>query len=126
MIVADIVCRAAERYADREAVVCGPSRLTYRMLIQRAARLVAGLYHWGYQAGDRIAVIGLNCHRAVELYLAAAISGFVIVPMKVDYPMDLLQYMAQRTEPALIFANASDTKRIREITSLLPFYPRLV
>src|SRR5579863_4460053 len=120
MLVTDVVRHAAERYAEREAVVCGTYRLTYAMLIERASRLVSGLYRWGYRPGDRIAIISLNCHRAIELYVAAAISGFVIVPMKVEYPLDELQYMVQCTEPALIFANVCDAKKIREVASILP------
>ncbi len=120
MIVTDVVRHAAERYAGREAVVCGTYRLTYAMLFERASRLVSGLYRWGYKPGDRIAIISLNCHRAIELYIAAAISGLVIVPMKVTYSVDELQNMVQCTEPSLIFANGRDFEKISAVASILP------
>ncbi|MDQ2902513.1 MAG: AMP-binding protein [Ktedonobacteraceae bacterium] len=121
MLLVDIVRHATERYAEREAVVCGSQRLTYQKLIERACCLASGLQAKGYAPGDRIAIIAQNCHRVIELYIAAAISGLVIIPIKAQYAVDDIRYMLQNTDPALILASAHDVKKIAAVTAeLLP------
>ncbi|MFC5065871.1 class I adenylate-forming enzyme family protein [Actinomycetospora atypica] len=63
------------------AVVCPHATLTYAELGARVRRLVGALGALGLQAGDRVAVLGANCHRYLELYLAIPAAGLVIVPL---------------------------------------------
>jgi len=119
MLVTDIVRHAGKRYGEREAIVCGKHRLTYDTLIERSSRLVSGFLKMGLRPQDRIAIIAQNCHRAVELYIVAALSGFVAVPVKVQYSVDEIQEMLQNTSPSLILANVSDEEKVREAASTL-------
>lgn len=113
MLLTDVVHHAVGRYGEQEAIVCGKHRLTYTVLVERACRLVAGLYRLGCKPGDRIAMISQNCHRVVELYIAAALSGLVATPMKVQYPLDELRDMVLCTGPSLILAAAHDEEKVR-------------
>jgi hypothetical protein len=54
----------------RVAVTCGAVVLSYAQTWDRCRRLVAGLGRLGVGPGDRVAVIGPNCHRYLELYQA--------------------------------------------------------
>lgn len=78
---ADFLERAALVAADRPAVVCGETRLTHRDLGVRCRRLAGALASLGLRRGDRVAVVGPNCHRYLELYLAVPAAGFVLVPL---------------------------------------------
>jgi len=78
---ADFLERAAVVAADRPAVVCGETRLTHRELGARCRRLAGALAALGLRRGDRVAVVGPNCHRYLELYLAVPAAGFVLVPL---------------------------------------------
>src|SRR4051812_49436687 len=63
------------------AVVCPHATLTYAELGGRVRRLVGALAALGLEPGDRVAVLGANCHRYLELYLAIPAAGLVIVPL---------------------------------------------
>ena len=78
MLLTEILPRAARLHADSEAVVCGSTRLTYRELADRVARLASALNGLGLRPGDCMAVIHRNCHRMLELYFAAAHLGVVL------------------------------------------------
>ena len=66
---------------DREALVDGPRRLTYRQLNRRCNRLAQGLLSLGCASGQRIAVLAYNCLEYVETIMAAAKLGLVVVPL---------------------------------------------
>ena len=62
--------RAVQVGAPRTAVSCKGVDLSYRETWDRCQRLVGGLRGLGVEAGDRVAVVGPNCHRYLELYQA--------------------------------------------------------
>ncbi|WP_018334235.1 class I adenylate-forming enzyme family protein [Actinomycetospora chiangmaiensis] len=63
------------------AVVCAGVELTYAELGARVRRLIGALAGLGLERGDRVAVLGANGHRYLELYLAVPAAGLVIVPL---------------------------------------------
>ena len=54
--------RARRLYSDREAVVDGALRLTYRQFFDRCDRWSAALQRLGIRPGDRVAYIAPNTH----------------------------------------------------------------
>src|SRR5208337_3916031 len=72
---------SAARYPEKEAVVHGPRRLTYREIADRCASLACGLRSAGVQRGDRI---GIYLDPSVEQVLAIfsiSQAGGVYVPI---------------------------------------------
>ena len=63
------------------ATVFGNRRRTWGEVGDRVARLAGGLQGLGVKAGDRVAALLLNSDRYLELYLAVAWAGAVIVPL---------------------------------------------
>jgi 2-furoate---CoA ligase len=72
---------AADRAADREALVAEDRRLTYSELRARAARIANGLAARGVRSGDRVACVLANEPETVELYWGCQWLGAVIVPL---------------------------------------------
>ena len=66
---------------DQEAVVDGLRRVTYRQLNHRVNRLARALASQGLQYGDRIAMLSYNCLEYVEIIMATAKLGLVLVPL---------------------------------------------
>ena len=81
LTVADPIRHAARTAAARTAVVCRDQVVDYRTLHDRCRRLAGGLASLGLRRGDRVAVLGLNCHRYLEAYLAVPAAGLVVVPL---------------------------------------------
>ena len=84
--------RAVQIAPDRVAVRCGDVELTYAQTWERCRRLVGALRALGLQQGDRVAVVGRNCHRYLELYQAVPGAGMVLVPLNQRHTEAELRY----------------------------------
>ena len=73
--------RARALYPDREAVIDGERRFSYRQFFERCDRFAAVLQTWGIRPGDRVAYIAPNTHAHLEGYYAVPQIGAVIVPI---------------------------------------------
>jgi len=97
--------RRAERIAgDGDAVTCGGVRLTYAQTAERCRRLGGALGKLGLGAGDRVAVIGPNCHRYLELYQGVPGAGMVIVPLNARHAPAELRYALKDAGARVLFA----------------------
>jgi len=77
--------RALQVNAEGLATVFGNRRRTWREIGERVPRLAAGLRLLGANPGDRVAILSLNSDRYLELYLATAWAGAVIVPLNIRW-----------------------------------------
>ena len=90
---ARILERAVRFFPDREALVDGDVRLTYRQLGDRVARLANGLKALGLQSGDRVAILDWNSHRYAEAYYACALAGLTFMPLNSRLAAPELEYI---------------------------------
>ena len=88
----DPLRRAVAVAASDVAVVCGDHRLTYADTWVRCRRLAGMLHELGLERGDRVALIGANCHRYLESYYAVPAAGFVLVPLNSRWSTAELRY----------------------------------
>ncbi len=77
--------RALQINPDGLATVFGDRRRNWREIGERVSRLAAGLRALGANPGDRVAILSLNSDRYLELYLATAWAGAVIVPLNIRW-----------------------------------------
>lgn len=77
----ELLPKAVRLYPDKEAVVCGQIRMTYRKFADRVWKLGHALAHLGVGMGDRVAILHENTHEYLEAYLAAAHVGVILVPL---------------------------------------------
>jgi acyl-CoA synthetase (AMP-forming)/AMP-acid ligase II len=89
---ADPLRRAFLTAGDRPAVVCGRDRLTFAETWSRCRRLAGGIRGLGLSAGDRVALLGANCHRYLEAYQAVPACGLVVVPLNTRHAEPELRY----------------------------------
>ena len=66
---------------DKEALVEGTERLTYKELNRRVNRLCRALQQMGLDKGDRIGILSTNRVEFVQALLAAAKLGLIVVPL---------------------------------------------
>lgn len=71
----------AQAYPEREALVMGDVRLTYRQLSQRVDALAAGLRELGVGSGDKVATILPTCAEGVCALIAPGAIDAVAVPL---------------------------------------------
>ncbi|WP_158882890.1 FadD3 family acyl-CoA ligase [Amycolatopsis anabasis] len=85
MTIPAALTRAAQRFADREAVVDGPVRLTYAELYRQVRRCAGVFLAEGIRPGDRVAVCSPNTHHWVTAALAALHLGATLVPINTRF-----------------------------------------
>ena len=95
--------RAVQIAPDRVAVRCGGIDLTYGQVWDRAGRLVGALQGLGIGAGDRVAVVGRNCHRYLELYQAVPGAGMLLVPLNQRHTATELGYALEDSGARVLF-----------------------
>jgi long-chain acyl-CoA synthetase len=100
----DPLQRAAQVAPQRLALACGSTELTYAETWDRCQRLVGALAGLGIGPGDRIAVVGPNCHRYIELYQAIPGAGMVLVPLNQRHTEAELRYALEDSGTRVLFA----------------------
>ena len=88
----DPLRRAVRAAPDAVAARCGDVEITYAQTWDRARRLVGALRELGVRDGDRVAVVGRNCHRYLELYQAVPGAGMALVPLNQRHTAAELAY----------------------------------
>jgi long-chain acyl-CoA synthetase len=79
--------RALQINPNGPATVFGNRRRSWREVGERVARLANGLRSLGANPGDRVAILSLNSDRYLELYLATAWAGAVVVPLNIRWSL---------------------------------------
>ncbi|GHC60925.1 FadD3 family acyl-CoA ligase [Streptomyces flavofungini] len=105
--VPGLVRAAAERYADREAVVDGRTRVTYRELGERVERATAACMASGVEPGDRVAVWAPNTLDWIVSALGAVGAGAVLVPLNTRFKGTEAAYVLARSRARLLFVTGT-------------------
>ena len=97
--------RARRLYADREAVVDGDLRFTYREFLDRCDRWSSALQTMGVAQGDRVAYIAPNTHTHLEGYYAVPQMGAVLVPINYRLQPDDFEYIINHCGAKVVCAH---------------------
>ncbi len=92
MNIATVIERWADRYPDREALVCGDHRATYKEFENRIERSVSILTDLGVFKGAKFAMLMDNSIEFLEIYFALARLGAWCVPLNTRLTVDELVY----------------------------------
>jgi len=104
---ADVWEYAADRVPDREALICGKRRLTYRELDDRANRFAAQLVAAGIARGDTFGIFAPNCTEWIEAMLAGWKLGALPVNINHRYgSAELAEILTDARAVGLVFDRA--------------------
>ena len=81
--VAHFLDRTVRLTPDRAAVICGPTRLTYKLLDVKAGMVAAGLRAKGIGRGDRVVLSCPNVADFAVVYFGILKAGATVVPLNV-------------------------------------------
>jgi 3-oxocholest-4-en-26-oate---CoA ligase len=118
--LADLWEAVSDRVADREAVVCGDRRLTYRQLEERANRLANHLLTAGVGPGDRVGCYLTNGTEYLETLLASFKIRAVPVNINYRYVTEELRYLLDDSGAAVLVCNEQFVPRVAEVAPMLP------
>ncbi|WP_029889448.1 long-chain-fatty-acid--CoA ligase [Polycyclovorans algicola] len=98
--------RARKVHPEREAVVDGDRRFSYREFAARCDKASAAWAKLGVKSGDRVGTIAPNTHRHLEQFYAVPQLGAVIVPMNYRLTADDFVYLANHSGCKLLCVHA--------------------
>ncbi|MCC4594207.1 long-chain fatty acid--CoA ligase [Xanthomonas campestris pv. phormiicola] len=95
--------RAARLHPQRIATICGDRQRSYGELIDRVARLAAGLIAHGAVRDTCIAMLGLNSDRYLEYYLAVPWAGAIVNPVNFRWSPAEIQHALNDSQSEILF-----------------------
>jgi len=116
----DFARRARRLYADREAVVDGSVRLTYREFFERCDRGSSALQKLGVKPGDRVATIAPNTHAHLEAFYAVPQIGAVIVPINFRLTAADFAYILKHSGAKVVCVHADYLDAVDSIRDQVP------
>ncbi|WP_300344608.1 AMP-binding protein [Nesterenkonia sp.] len=117
--IGEALASAAERFAEREALVDVPSgrRWTYAQLRQDVRCLATGLHRAGVRPGDRVGIWGPNSWEWTLTQFATAEIGAILVNINPSYRQHELNYVLEQSGISAVVA--SDTFRTQDYPAML-------
>jgi len=118
--LADAVATHARLCPQKVATRDSQRSLTYAQWYARATGLAAALAGLGLAKGDRVAVLAYNCIEWMEIYVAMARAGLVVVPLNFRLSAPEIQYIVQDAEVRAVLAGAEFLALVDTLRSSLP------
>jgi fatty-acyl-CoA synthase len=115
----DFLKRALVVHSDKEAVVCGELRLTYREFGERVNRWANALRALGVEKGDRVAILSQNCHRILEAFFGTPLLGSILMPLNFRLVSDDFEYILNHGGAKVVIVEEGLTDLIDPIRSKL-------
>ncbi len=104
----------AETVPDRDAIVCGERRVSWRDFDDRSARLASYLWAKGLRAGDKVAIVCTNRPEYLETFFAALKLGCVPVNVNYRYIADEVRYVLDNSDAKAVVHDPEFSATVRE------------
>ena len=95
----------AATYPEREALVCGDTRLNWAGLDSRISLAANSIIARGVRRGDNIAILAGNSAAYIEIFLGALRAGACVVPLSTMASATALAKMIQDSRCKLLFVS---------------------
>jgi len=125
MHIGDWVRKWSQINPNKTAIIEDGREFNYRELNERCNRIAHFLLDKGISKGDRIAILAYNSHEFMEIYLAAAKTGAIFVPLNWRMVRDEIVGILNDCSPKFLFFSEafSDTAlTLRDCEENLKFF----
>ena len=116
----DFARRTRRLHADREAVVDGELRLTYRQFFDRCDRWSAVLQRLGVARSDRVATIAPNTHAQLESFYAVPQIGAILVPINYRLTPEDFVYIVNHSGASVVCAHSEYLEALDGVRDQMP------
>ena len=117
---ADIFEGVVDRVPDREAIVHGSTRLTYKELDARSNKAANALKKLGIKKGSHIGIYAFNCVEWLEIMLGAYKLCAIPININYRYVEEELKYLIENADMEAIFYHKQFSKKLQNIKGQLP------
>ena len=119
-LIHDYLTLSARRYPEKEALICGEERLTYRALDQRSTQLAHALAEVGVRQHDRVIVFLDNCAEAVIAMYGILKAGAAFVILNGSFKAGKLGYIMKDSGAKAIVTHTSKAEVVHDALEDLP------
>lgn len=109
--------RSATFWPEREALVCGSARWTYRQLEAESNRLASALLARGLTPGQAVGTYAANSGELVVTEMALSKGGFVRVPVNARLGGDELAHILRDAEVRVLFVDPAHAETAAAATA---------
>ncbi|MCK4370864.1 MAG: AMP-binding protein [Candidatus Lokiarchaeota archaeon] len=102
----------AYKYPNKLALKDARRQLTFEELNERTNKIANGILKNGIKKGDKLAILSNNSIEFMEIYVAAAKGGFIIVPLNFRLHPDDISFIINNSDAKWLFVES----RFREAT----------
>jgi acyl-CoA synthetase (AMP-forming)/AMP-acid ligase II len=113
--------KALTLWPDREALVEGDLRFTYRELGKRVGALAQALKALGLTKGDRVAILAPNGYKFLECYYAHPLAGLVLMPINIRQSHDEIAAILKDSDASLLIAHNDFADLVSKVMAESPF-----
>ncbi len=123
MLVHDYLMKTAQRIPEKEALVCGGIRLTYKEIAGKAQGLSTYLVSNGLEKGDRVAIYLDNGPEAVISVFGVLQAGGCIVVINPSTQLERLAYVLEDSGSKFVVSAAGKLPVLQEALKLCTVPP---
>ena len=120
LLLGETIVRNARKYPDKEALVYGKTRLTYKQLNARINRLAHALLDIGITKGAKVAILSFNCNQFLEAYYALGKIGGIAVPLNFRLHTEELTYMVNHSDAEAFIIGEPFVQMVKDMRKDLP------
>jgi acyl-CoA synthetase (AMP-forming)/AMP-acid ligase II len=126
LLVGETIARNSRKFPDKEALIYGKTRLTYRKFNSRINQLAHALLDLGIKKGSKVAILAFNCNQFLEAYYALAKIGGVAVPLNFRLHPEELTYIVNHSDAEAFIAGEAFVETVKGMKKELPQVKRYV
>ncbi|MHC4326656.1 MAG: AMP-binding protein, partial [Planctomycetota bacterium] len=113
-LVHEWLCRSAQRFPNKVALVCGRQRWTYSALDQRTDHFAATLLNEGVRRQDRVAVLLDNSAETVISLYGILKAGGVFILLAGSLKGAKLKYILENSGANILITHVSKAKVVKD------------
>lgn len=126
MSVRQILDKAANKFAEKPAIIFKGETVSFLRLREMSLRLAKALSAQGIKKGDKVAIYLPNCPQYVYSYLACFSLGAVGVPLDFMLKSDELISCLEHSEAKILIANVQNDVSFEQLQKAVPTLKTIV
>jgi acyl-CoA synthetase (AMP-forming)/AMP-acid ligase II len=120
LLLGEVIARNGRLFPNREAVVYGRKRFTYRQFNARINQLAHALLALNIKKGSKVAILLYNCNEFLEAYFALAKIGAVGVPLNFRLGIEEIKYIVNHCDAEAFILGEAFVQNVKGIQKDLP------
>ncbi|MBN1308944.1 MAG: AMP-binding protein, partial [Chitinispirillaceae bacterium] len=115
-----------EGRADKPAILCGDTTVTYRQLAENVNRFGNAMIKLGIRMEERVAIIMPDCHECVFAFFGAIKTGAVAIPLNTNLKPPDYEYLLNDSRSQVLVIDASLLEKINPVREKLRYLKHII